>query len=158
MVSGGQSRSWSAISFRVLALLGFEAGLVVAGHMWLALAALPAGLALSLVVAFRPKARAAPGALYTAPADQLSDRGKKLPGQLSVTSDAIIWSPARHATRRGAKSLSLGLTDASVAVAPGPGLADVIVTISPHEERGKVRLITRRSHRLRDLLAPTDHS
>ncbi len=159
MYSRGQNRSWTALALRVSALLALGAGLAIEGHLWLALVAIPlGGAALTLLVAFRPKVRAAPGALYTAPADRLSNRGKKLPGQLSVTPDAIIWSPTRYAVRRGAKPIFLGRTDASFAVDAGPALFDAIVTINPHEEKRRIHLLTRRSRRLRDLLTPTDNT
>jgi hypothetical protein len=152
------STSRTATVLRVVALLSLAAGLAIEGHWW-ALGLTPIGAGFLIwAVAFRRKVRPSSDALYTAPADRLSDRGKKLPGQLSLTHDGIIWSPTRYATRRGAKPISFGRADASFTVDRGTALFDAIVTINPHEEKGRIRLVTRRTHRLFDLLAPTANS
>jgi hypothetical protein len=133
---------------RVLALIGFFAGLI-ANHTslrWL-LIAVAAGLLLS-PIALRPKAPAAAGALWSASADLMHGAAKH-PGQLSLTPESVVWTPSSYSRRHGQEEISVPLTgDTSVNLEYGPSLLDVLITIRPSTGE-PATFITHRSPRLR---------
>jgi len=91
-----------------------------------------AGVGLVLVLAaLRRKAPTAPGALYTAGADLLAADGRKLPGQLSLTTSALTWFPRRYCVQRhGQQVVSIEvLACKEISLQRGYGLMSVILTV-----------------------------
>ena len=136
------------LALRGLSLVCFIGGLVANHHAslrWL-LIAVAAGLLL-VPIAWRRKAPVAAGALWSASAD-LMHGAAKLPGQLSLTPEAVVWTPSSHSRRHGQEEMSVPLTgDTSVSLEYGPSLLDVLVTVRPSTGE-PARFLTHRSPRL----------
>lgn len=138
---------------RIGSLACFAAGVIIRQGAGVALVVVALGLLL-IGVAWRPKGDAAPGAVYSASADLLSNAGGHLPGQLSITADSFVWTPTAYSLRHGADEVTLARDGSAVSLDRGPALLDVIVALS--ETHGpERRFLTRRSGALRRALGPT---
>jgi hypothetical protein len=92
------------------------------------------GALLTAALAFRPRAKPVPGALCSRPADLLTDGGKKLPGQLSISSTGVTWVPNDYSVARGAREWSASATDGlHLSLQRGSALLDLILT--PRQSR-----------------------
>ena len=145
--------SWMAIACRLLAACLFLVVLLdQSGPRW-ALVAVAGGL-LVVPIAWRRKAAPATDAVWTASAD-LIEGSKHAPGQLSLTSEAVVWTPSSYSLRHGHEELVLPLKKAKVVLQTGPALLDVYVDVrGPGEE---VRFLTRRSSRLQRTVRQLTH-
>jgi hypothetical protein len=122
-------RSWIVLALRPLAAGCFVVGLVIDGHARFALVSV-AGAGLLVAAVFRRQAPRMRGALWSSPAD-LMRGGSRLPGQLSLLSDAVVWTPSAYSRRHG--------FDHAVRLAPenwsglnveaGPALLDVQIAV-----------------------------
>ncbi|HEV2175034.1 MAG TPA: hypothetical protein VGR71_15780, partial [Nitrospira sp.] len=88
------------------------------------------------------------GAIFSGSADLLSEEGKKLPGQLSLTVSEVAWVPNHYSEVRGAKGWSVAVGDGlKLSLQRGPGLLDLVLTVgTAGNER---RFLAHQSRRLR---------
>ena len=141
--------AWLAIAARAIAVVLFFVGAGLAHRPVVAAATLV--LALLLVLAtLRPKAPPSPGALYSASADRIVDGGEQLPGRLSLTPNALIWSPSSYSARRGERPVEVEMWS-DISLRRGPGFLDLTVSVVPVEGE-PLRFWTRRSRRLERVL------
>ena len=144
-------RDWVRIAAWLLAAAFFIAGAALRspGLALIAVALAPLLIALTR----RRKAPPAPGALYTASADCLLANGRRRAGQLSLTATSLVWTPTAYASRRGSEPLAVeGAALRTVELRRGPGLTDVVVTLTP-ADGDAVTLLTHSSRRLEEELA-----
>lgn len=135
MVGGPAPRSqlsWLAIVSRLGAAVLAAMALSAEGESprWVLLAC-AGGLAL-LPLAWRRKAAVAPGAIFAASADYLPGgwRGSRFPGQLSMTANALSWSPSGYSIAKEFRPLMLAIDDcAAIGWNAGPALLDVTVKV-----------------------------
>jgi hypothetical protein len=142
--------SWLATLLRVLSLVGFVLALTLEGSgrwIWLAAAV---GLLL-IPFAWRRKADSAPGAVWSASADLL-DGSHHFPGQLSITSDSVVWIPSHYSVGRGQVKLVLPMSDrGAVSLRAGPALLDVLLEVGSHGR--STRFVTHRTPSLKRAVA-----
>ena len=149
MVDAVSSRR-NAIALGIRLLGAAAAVAAVALRNGWALALLCAAASLLLIpLAWRPKAARVPGALCSISADLLSPRNRHVPGELSVTSDAITWLPSKWASNRGYGRLEIGRDRRpQIEISGGPALLDLtVIVMLPGGDRWTFR--THRSRALR---------
>jgi hypothetical protein len=120
-----------ALAFRISSAALLFAAFVLEHHQlrWI-LVALAVGLAV-VPVAWRRKGATVPGALYWSSADLLADgtRQKQYPGELSVTSTGLTWTPSRYSTSHGLAPVSIPTTACTaISMERGAALLDVIIS------------------------------
>ena len=150
LVRPRSGRAWLAIAARLVAVVLWAIALGAFHRPLVAALLVATGLALFLLT-LRPRAAPAVGALYTAAADRIAD-GRRLPGQLSVTTRTLVWSPSRYSLRRGEEAVTVDASGCrSVTVRRGTGLLDVILTVVL-ADGATLAFGTRTSRRLTDAL------
>ena len=121
-------RAWLAIAARLVAVVLWAIAIGAFHRPVVASLLVATGVALFLLT-LRPRAAPAPGALYTAAADRIAD-GRRLPGQLSLTTRTLVWSPSPYSARRGEEAITVDASGCrAVSLQRGSGLLDVILTV-----------------------------
>lgn len=141
----------------MLALGCFVAGLVAdhASLRWL-LIAVAAGLLL-VPIAWRRKAPVAAGAFWNASADFMHGATKS-PGQLSFTSESVVWTPSKYSRNDGQEQISVPLTgDTSITLERGSSLLDVLILVRPPTGE-PAQFLTHWSPRLRRTIRKMRHA
>jgi hypothetical protein len=142
---GSAARLVSIAAWTLAAMAG-GLSLVLQGHPIWAAAALGSGGGLVLL-SYRRRASSAVNALYTASADYLTASGKKMPGQLSLTAQEVVWMPSGYSRRHGQTDVEIPLREGVLSLTGGPGLLDVVVVVTGDHRSWQFG--THRSRRLR---------
>jgi hypothetical protein len=122
-------RAWLVITARALAAVLWAIAAATFHRPVEAYSFVAGGLVLYLAT-LRPKARLVPGALYTSAADRIADDGKRFPGQLSLSTRRLAWSPSRYSLRHGQEAISIDASDCvEIILQRGFGLLSVILTV-----------------------------
>jgi len=142
-----------ALLLRVLALVFIGTAVATEqGLRWLFIAG-AIGL-LVVPLAFRRKAAPVEGALWSASADLLQG-SKHFPGELSLTTGAVVWNPSSYSRNHGLDQVTLQLADGAVVrLESGPALLDVFVDVRA-TGRESTRFLTHRSPGLRRAIRRT---
>jgi hypothetical protein len=139
---------WFGMILQLLASVAFLLGLSrTVGWPWALLAVALGGLLIR--VTHRSKGPTAEGATWSAGADLLMQR-HKFPGQLSLTSEELIWIPSRYSERKGVVAVRVPLATSMINLSAGSALLDVIVRITADGGGKPLRFLTHRSARLRE--------
>lgn len=142
----------SAIGLRAAALV---VGLASVGARTGAMAAVGClvGGAMLAALAMRPKAQAAPDALYSASADILLPEGRQRPGQLSVTASGLVWNPSRFSIRQGLGVMTIDAeTISRISVAGAGSFLSVVIDVHAGDD-ASTRFLTKGGRRLVRALA-----
>ncbi len=147
--------AWLVLAARGLVVVLFATAAVSGHHLVRLLVVFALGVALILFV-FRRKAPAASGSVYTSSADRVLPGGRQRPGQLSITTTAVVWTPNRGSARRGLKAVSIeALECRKITLERGVGVRDVFLTITPVEGE-TIRLLTRSNRHLKGSIESLD--
>jgi hypothetical protein len=140
------SSRW-VLGLRVLGLACFVLAIVSEHGLRLALIGAAAGLLL-IPIALRRKGPRATDTVWSASAD-LVQEGMQFPGQLSLTTTALIWTPSSYSLERGKNEVAVQLESGlSVNLEAGPALLDVFVEVA-NRNGDPERFLTHRSPVLR---------
>jgi hypothetical protein len=142
-----------AFALRVLAVVFFGIALATEDGLRWVLIAGAVGL-LIVPLAFRRKAAPVAGALWSASADLMQD-SKHFPGQLSITTDAVVWNPSSYSRHHGFEQVTAQLGENGVVrLESGPALLDVFVDVRVADGKS-TRFLTHRSLGLRRAIRQT---
>jgi hypothetical protein len=124
-----QPGSWAAITLRAISAACIVLALLTENTLRWTFLIVAAGTFLFVLMVLRPKGPAAPGALWTSSADLL--RGRRcFPGQLCLTTDAVIWIPTKYSRRHGMSEIALPVEDAStIRLKAGTALFSIFVDV-----------------------------
>jgi hypothetical protein len=117
---------------RVAAAPLFLAAFVYERHgVWWIIGAIALGLVL-IALSWRRKAAVVPGSAFAASADFCPDGNhlRKFPGELSITTSGLTWSPSKYSSGKGLRPVSLVTGECqSVSMQAGSALLDVVITV-----------------------------
>ena len=142
-----------AFALRVLAIVFFSIALATEhGLRWVLIAG-AVGL-LIVPLAFRRKAAPVAGALWSASAELLQG-SKHFPGELSITTDTVVWNPSTYSRHHGFEQVTAQLGESGgVRLESGPALLDVFVDVRVADGKS-TRFLTHRSPGLRRAIRQT---
>jgi hypothetical protein len=140
---------------RVAAAALFLAAFVFEGHgIWWIIGAIALGVVL-IALSWRGKAAVVPGSAFASSADYCPDANRlgTFPGELSITTSGLMWSPSKYSSGKGLRPVSLLTGECqSVSMQAGSALLDVVITV-----RGRTgsewSFLTHRSPGLRRAIA-----